>query len=229
MIIKGNRQELEQRAASLLAEALNETLTRQPHTSFGVVGGRSVGAVLAQLGGEQVDWQRVHLFMADERLVRPDHPDSNYRLVYSHVAAYMIRDNLHPFVCRPGEEQAALAGYRQELENVSGRLDLLLLSSGEDGHIASLFPEHETIDGQDDFFLTTSSAPKPPPQRMSASPNLVSRASTGVLLFFGADKQQAFRNFMDDSVPLRKCPAKIVRSIPSHYILTDSDGGVRET
>lgn len=229
MIIKGNRQELEQRAASLLAEAINETLTRQPQTSFGVVGGRSVGAVLEQLGREQVDWQRVHLFMADERLVQPDHPDSNYRLVYSHVASYMIPENLHPFICNPGEEQVALAGYRQKLEHVSGRLDLLLLSSGEDGHIASLFPEHETIDSPDEFFITTSSAPKPPPRRMSASAKLLSKASTAFLLFFGTDKHQAFSNFKDDSVPLRRCPAKIVRSIENRFILTDSDGGVRES
>lgn len=229
MIIKGNRQGLEQQAASLLAESINDILSSRPHVCFGVVGGRSVGGILALLGGEQVDWQRVHLFMADERLVGPGHPDSNYLLVYSHIASYMIHDNLHPFVCRPGEEQAALAGYRQKLEAVGGRLDLLLMSSGEDGHIASLFPEHETIDSQDDFFIITSSAPKPPPQRMSASPKLVSRASTAVLLFFGADKEQAFNNFMDSSVPLRKCPAKLVSAIGSHFILTDSDGGVRES
>ena len=229
MIIKGNRQELEQRAASLLAKAINETLSRQSQLCFAVVGGRSVGAVLELLGREQAEWERVHLFMADERLVRPDHPDSNYRLVHSHVATYIPPDNLHPFICKAGEEQASLAGYRQELENLGGRLDVLLLSSGEDGHIASLFPEHETIDNRDDFFLTTSSAPKPPPRRMSASPKLVSTASTAILLFFGADKQQAFSTFMDDSVPLRRCPAKIVRTIDNHFILTDSEGGVCES
>jgi 6-phosphogluconolactonase len=188
-----------------------------------------VGAVLEQLGHEQVDWQRVHLFMADERLVQPDHPDSNYRLVNSHVSSYMIPGNLHPFICRPGEEQAALVKYRQKLEKVGGQLDVVLLSSGEDGHIASLFPEHETIDSRDDFFFTTLSAPKPPPGRMSASAKLLSKASTAVLLFFGADKQQALDNFMDNSVPLRKCPAKIVNAIDKHFILTDSVGGIRES
>ena len=109
MIIKGNRQELERRAASLLAEAIDETLTRQPQTSFGVVGGRSVGAILDLMRNERVDWERVHLFMLDERLVGIDHPDSNYRLVYSHVAPYMVHANLHPFVFKAGEEQIALA------------------------------------------------------------------------------------------------------------------------
>jgi len=226
MIIEGNRQTLEQRAARLLAEGLNQRLGTRPQASFGVVGGRSVGGILELLGRQQVEWGRVHLFMADERLVALDHPDSNYRLVHPRVSSYMVPGNLHPFVCRPGEERSALRGYREELERAGGRLDAVLLSSGEDGHIASLFPEHETVDSPEDFFITTSTAPKPPPLRMSAAPKLLAGASTAVLLFFGAGKQQALIDFMDDAVPLRRCPAKIVKAIDRHFILTDRDGEV---
>lgn len=225
MIIRGTRQELEQQAASLLAQEINGVLVRQPQVSFGVVGGRSVGNVLELLGNEKVDWARVHLFMVDERLVKHDHPDSNYNLVFSTVSSYLLPANLHPFIYEPGKEQAALEHYRRQLDTHGGRLEVLLLSSGEDGHIASLFPEHETIDSQDDDFLITASAPKPPPQRMSASPRLISRASSAVLLFFGRSKQQAFNHCLDDTVSVRRCPAGIVRTIENHFILSDCDGG----
>ena len=228
MIIRGSRQELEQQAASRVAEGLNRTLASHSLAAFAVVGGRSVGAVLDRLAGKQVDWRRVHLFMADERLVGPDHPDANYRLVSSHVSSYMAATNLHPFLFTPGEEQAALAGYREELEGVGGRLDVLLLSSGEDGHIASLFPEHETIDSRDEFFLITDSAPKPPPRRMSASAKLLSRASTAVLLFLGAGKQQAFARCIDDTVSIRTCPAALAKAVDEHFLLSDSDGAAHE-
>ena len=228
MIIKGPRPELEQQAASLLAKGINQALASHSLATLAVVGGRSVSAVLDLLAGEQVDWQRVHLFMADERLVEPDHPESNYRLVSSHVSSYMAPTNLHPFIFTPGQERAALASYRQKLEHLRGGLDVVLLSSGEDGHIASLFPEHATIDSQDEYFITTDSAPKPPPQRMSASPRLLSRASTAVLMFFGASKKEAFKRCIDDTVSIRKCPARIVRTVDNHYILADSDGGAHE-
>lgn len=224
MIIKGNRQELEQRAAALLAQEINRILDRQPRVSFGVVGGRSVGTTLTHLGEEQVDWNRVHLFMADERLVEIDHPDSNYRLVFSAVSSYMDAANLHPFVHQPGNEHRALQQYQQELASCGGRLEVLLLSSGEDGHIASLFPEHETIDNQDDYFLITQTAPKPPPQRMSASPRLISRAECAVLLFLGSSKAQAFKRCMDDRFSIRQCPAKKVKTITTHYLLSDING-----
>jgi 6-phosphogluconolactonase len=229
MIIRGGRKELERRAADLLADALANVLARRPVAGFGVVGGRSVGNVLQLLGRAQVDWGRVHFFMLDERLVPPDHPDANYRLVASFVSSFLPPANLHPFLHEPGDKQAALLRYRRELENSAGRLEVLLLSSGEDGHIASLFPEHETIDSQDDYFLVTASAPKPPPQRMSASPKLIARASSAVLLFFGSAKQQAFRECLDDTVSVRRCPAGLVRTIDNHYILTDSDGGAGES
>ena len=225
MIIKGRRQYLDQQAANLLAQSVKAALVRQPQVSFGVVGGRSVENVLKLLGSEQVDWSRVHLFMVDERLVPSDHPDSNYNLVFPVVSSYMVSANLHPFLQEPGQEQAALERYRRKLDPHGGRLEVLLLSSGEDGHIGSLFPEHETIDSPDDYFLVTRSAPKPPPQRMSASPRLISRASSAVLLFFGKGKQQAFKNCLDDAVPVRECPAAIVRTIENHFILRDSEGG----
>lgn len=224
MLIRSTRQELEQQAASLLAQAINGALDRRPQVSFGVVGGQSVGNVLELLGDEQVDWSGVHLFMVDERLVKPDHPDSNYNLVSSKVSSYMVPANLHPFMHEPGKEHAALEHYRQELSRHGDRLEVLLLSSGEDGHIGSLFPEHETIDSPDDYFLITRSAPKPPPQRMSASPRLISRASSAVLLFFGRSKQQALRHCLDDTVSIRRCPAGIVRTIENHFILSDCDG-----
>lgn len=224
MIIQGNRQELEQRAAVLLARELKRILDHRSRVIFGVVGGSSVGVTLAHLGEEKVDWNRVHLFMADERLVGIDHPDSNYRLVSSVASSYIPASNLHPFVPQPGNERGALHQYQQELADLGGRLEVLLLSSGEDGHIASLFPEHETIDSRDDNFLITHSAPKPPPQRMSASPRLISRADCALLLFLGNSKAEAFKRCVDDRLSIRQCPAKLVRTIDTHYLVRDIDG-----
>ncbi|MEJ2137177.1 MAG: 6-phosphogluconolactonase, partial [Desulfofustis sp.] len=125
MIIRGGRKELERRAADLLADALANVLARRPVAGFGVVGGRSVGNVLQLLGRAQVDWGRDHFFMLDERLVPPDHPDANYRLVASFVSSFLPPANLHPFLHEPGDKQAALLRYRRELENSAGRLEVL--------------------------------------------------------------------------------------------------------
>jgi 6-phosphogluconolactonase len=91
-----------------------------------------------------VDWARVHVFWGDERCVPPDHPDSNYRMAREALLDKIpiLADNVHRVRGELPPDQAA-AIYQAELEAVlsaSGRLDLILLGMGTDGHTASLFP-----------------------------------------------------------------------------------------
>ncbi len=221
MIIRGERGELEKKAASILAERLREISNEQGRVVFAVPGGRSVENVLRQLEQEPVDWQKVHFFMVDERLVPADHPDSNFRLIASSVDSFVHVDNLHPFPQTCTDSNAALTSYNRLLQSYGGHFDLVLLSSGEDGHIASLFPEHETVFSEAPLFLLTATAPKPPPARMSASMNLIRSSQAALLLFFGEEKQHAFDMYRDKRVGLHQCPAKIVGMIPHHHVLTD--------
>jgi len=92
----------------------------------------------------KVDWPRVHVFWGDERCVPPDHRDSNYRMARETLLdkvpilphnVHRMRGELHP--------QRAAAAYQAEMEAIlgpDGRLDLILLGIGTDGHTASLFP-----------------------------------------------------------------------------------------
>ncbi|MBT8362358.1 MAG: 6-phosphogluconolactonase [Desulfobacterales bacterium] len=221
MIIKGEREVLEKKAAWILAESIQEISDQQNHVVLAVPGGRSVSAILKKMEFEPVDWQKVHFFMVDERLVSIHHADSNFKLLASCVDPFVERANLHPFIHNPSNSQNALNSYKQLLREYGGQFDIVLLSSGEDGHIASLFPEHETFASKEDLFILTKSAPKPPPARMTASKRLITSSRVALLLFFGAQKQNAFTAYSDDQVPVSRCPAKIVKTIQQHYILTD--------
>jgi len=92
----------------------------------------------------KVDWPRVHVFWGDERCVPSDHHDSNYRMARETLLdkVPILPRNVH---CIRGEllPQQAAATYQAELEAIlgpDGRLDLILLGRGTDGHTASLFP-----------------------------------------------------------------------------------------
>ena len=177
MILSGSRIEIEQQAATMISRAIEHAINKNNQAIMAVVGGRSIGGLLGALGRERLDWQKVHLFLADERLVTTDHPDSNFRLIRPHVETFIPRENLHPFRHAQADEIKSLQNYQQELSDCGGGFDISLLSSGEDGHVASLFPDHHTIRAADDSFLLTHSAPKPPPGRMSASRALLAGSS----------------------------------------------------
>jgi 6-phosphogluconolactonase len=225
MIIKGERAALEKKAAWILAENLQYLLTEQRRVVLAVCGGRSVAGIFRRLAGENVDWEKVHIFLVDERLLPSGHPDSNFRLVSENLGKVLSFAAVHPFTCIPGREGLGIQEYSRDLENLGGRFDVVLLSSGEDGHIASIFPGHSSVRDEGDGFLPVYDAPKPPSARMSASISLLRRSRVGLLVFFGRKKREALKAFLDDTVKLADCPARVVGLLPEHYILTDQEAG----
>ena len=96
------------------------------------------------------DWRHIHLWFGDERAVPPDSGESNYRMakeaLFDHVelgGAHRIESEREPL--------EAAKHYSNELsllmKNSSGRpiFDLVMLGLGEDGHIASLFPNSDNL------------------------------------------------------------------------------------
>ena len=123
---------------------------------------RRVYELLATEGFKQrVEWARVHLFFGDERCVPPDHPDSNYAMVYEALISKVAvpAKNVHRIVGEgnPGESATL---YENELRTFFAgtswpRFDLVLLGMGEDGHTASLFPGSDALNERSKWVVTT--------------------------------------------------------------------------
>jgi len=220
MILRGKREQLETKAAWILAEAIQTRLKVKSKVIVAVPGGRSVCSILQKLAEYDVDWSRVHLFLVDERLVPIDHPESNFRLVAGALGSKVPVASLHPFLYDVREGNSA-GEYERQLTRLGGRFDIVLVSSGEDGHIASIFPGHQLPAAEGRKFVLLEDSPKPPLRRMSATPALLATAQLGVLLFFGAAKRQALQNFLNPKLSVSECPAKLIKTLAQFYVLTD--------
>ncbi len=227
--LRGFRADLDQRAAALVAEALTRRAAEAAQVVLGVVGGRSVGGLYRALRNCAVPWSKLHVFLVDERRVPATSDESNYKLVREDLLDGPLRDGrlgeaqTHPFPFRPGADEAGVAAYDRQLREVGGRFDVVVLSAGEDGHTASLFPRHPSIQATDDGFLLVEKAPKPPPRRVSASRRLLERTSLGVLVFYGEEKRDALQRFRVPGVDPVECPAALVNSMDAAVVLTDLD------
>jgi 6-phosphogluconolactonase len=102
----------------------------------------------AKSGTEATQWDKWHIFWADERFVDQDDALSNYRLVKDALLARIKipEANIHPVPTAEPSPAAAAEAYETTLRQVMGsegdfpRFDLIHLGLGADGHTASLFP-----------------------------------------------------------------------------------------
>ena len=223
----GTRNDLDRRAAERVAAELARAASGGTRAVLAVVGGRSVGGIFAALQSAAVPWQSVHVLLADERLVPIDSDESNFKLVNADLIEPLRKrgvlpaGNVHPFQVDDSRPDRGIDAYRDVLRALGGRLHAVVLSAGEDGHTASLFPRHPSIDDPGDSFVLVSDAPKPPPDRMSASRRLLAAAALGVIVFYGEGKRDALRRYDDPTLGVRDCPSKVVGEMAAALVLTD--------
>lgn len=164
-------------------------------------------------------WAETHFFWGDERHVPPDHPDSNYRMVFETMLSRVpVRDeNIHRFCGENPDAIEAAAEYEQTLASFfstgSGDipiLDLVLLGMGDDGHTASLFPGTEVL-GEKTRPAAAVWVPKFSAFRLTLTVPLFNRAKNVVFLVSGADKAEALRAVLSGEFEPQRFPAQLIR------------------
>ncbi|WP_019646695.1 6-phosphogluconolactonase [Novispirillum itersonii] len=128
-------------ATAALADAIAATLlaclTRQDRAVLAVSGGRSPVPLFQTLRERDLPWQRVTITLVDERCLPSDHPDSNARLVRTHLLAGRAATAcFRPLWLQPATPEDLISNAIKQWQTP----DLTLLGMGEDGHTASLFP-----------------------------------------------------------------------------------------
>jgi 6-phosphogluconolactonase len=126
--------------ADNIASQLAQHLRANQRASLCVPGGTSPMPVFETLSGTDLDWDRVTVFLGDERWVDGEHKRSNSRLLRRHLlkdkAASANYIDLYTGDPQPEDAVAALA----EALTPNLPITVALLGMGNDMHTASLFP-----------------------------------------------------------------------------------------
>ncbi|MCU1498725.1 MAG: 6-phosphogluconolactonase [Acidimicrobiales bacterium] len=179
-------------AAAFSRRAIDAFKTRPLDTfSLALSGGDTARACyehLAESAGSQIDWWKVDVYWGDERCVPHDHADSNYRLAREALLDRVGAANAtHLMRCAEGPDP-----YQLRLGDL-GRIDMVHLGLGPDGHTASLFPGSPALDADPGRLVAMNEDPSGanPYQRMTLTQAGIARANLVVVTVAGEAKAEA--------------------------------------
>jgi len=153
-------------------------------------GGRTPLPLFDRLAAMTLPWENAVFFMSDERVVPFSSPKSNFG---SARRGFFSRTGIPRANLRPALSAAALEKALLKDTGGTGRLDLVFLGLGEDGHTASLFPGARAPRGGS--LAAAAEAPPgiTPRKRITLTLEALNRAGTVVLMAAGPAKKEIFR------------------------------------
>ncbi|MFO7604917.1 MAG: 6-phosphogluconolactonase [Desulfurivibrionaceae bacterium] len=231
-----SRRDLYLEAADLIETAGREAVGRRGRFNLVLTGGRAARTLYRHLVDFHVRpdfqeiWRRTDFFLGDERWVPGAHPDSNGGMVRRRLLdpSGIADDRIYliptPDSCDSPADGAA--AYEKTLRGyfaaeAGGKIDwpqfdLILLSLGDDGHVASLFPDADALREKERWVAAESSpAPAAAPEvaRITLTLPVINRARKVIVMAAGGEKAALAREIVSQPPGISSIyPASMVNS-----------------
>lgn len=163
---------------------------------------------------EKLDWNKIHVFWGDERVVPFSDDNNNAKMAYENLLSKVNipQDNIHiiPTDISPviaAEEYEKMLHKYFELTDIS--FDLVLLGMGKDGHTLSLFPGFEVPPDQPNW-VNAVYLDDQKMHRITLLPSVVNRSSMVIFLVTGDEKAKALQQVLKGPFEPVKYPAQLI-------------------
>jgi 6-phosphogluconolactonase len=211
-------------SAAAIAESAERAIANRGMARIAISGGstpKRTFQMLADAGHpfrSRIDWERLHVFWADERCVPPDNPKSNFHNAWQDLLSKVPIPQQN--ICRiegelPADEAAAR--YESSLRNrfrLEGaelpQFDFIMLGLGTNGHTASLFPYSEALDSL--MHLAVSAhVDDVSPWRVSLTWPVINHASQVVFQVQDASKADVLHQVLQGPYQPEVLPSQLIR------------------
>lgn len=235
VVVHANADLLAHAVAARLAIRLADAQAARGAASVVLTGGRVAAAAYRALrdspARDTVDWRNLDVWWGDERFLPSGHPDRNDAQAREALLKVVPLDprRVHPMPASDGPDgddpEGAAAGYAMALAAAAKpghqrlpHFDVLLLGVGEDGHVASVFPESPASYEQRPVTAVRGS-PKPPPIRITLTRPAINTAEEVWLVAAGASKAAAVRMALTGSGPVQVPAAGVAGVATTRWLL----------
>jgi 6-phosphogluconolactonase len=221
---------MSQAAAGMFARIVDRAVGERKQALVALSGGSTPKHLFQLLSrspfSQNLPWAKINFFWCDERLVPPDHPESNFgqamEWLFSQVS--IPGKNLHRIRGEMAPAQA-IEDYLRDLKIFSDsgqewpRLDLAFLGLGADGHTASLFPG--VVPPEEKAFpalAIKADYQGRPAWRITLTPLALNSARNLIFMVSGKEKAHAVNQTLYGPGNLEKWPAQRIQPIDGKLI-----------
>jgi 6-phosphogluconolactonase len=195
-----------------------DAIANKGYFAAALSGGETPVAFYRRLAAEgaRLQWDKTHLFFADERFVPSDSADSNYRLLNETLFKNIPIPacNIHTVTTDEADPLSSARKYEEEIKGFFMRpgeglpeFDLVMLGIGADGHTASLFPGDSAL--HDTQHLASAAVfDKKRHDRITLTLSVINNARMVVFLVSGKAKASVFHDVLEKRD--RRLPASLV-------------------
>ena len=191
-------------AAAHIAARARAAVSARGAFCIALSGGRTPWKMLECLVGLELRWGDVHVFQVDERVAPHGDADRNAtKLTAILGASGLPYTNLHLMPVTDEDRNRGCDAYSQMIARHTrdGRLDLVHLGLGEDGHTASLVPGDRVIDVADRD--VAMAGPYQGRLRMTLTRPTIDKAAERMWVVTGASKAEMLARLLagDTTIP----------------------------
>ncbi len=192
--------DLFEQAANQVSDLLVETIALRGECAIVVSGGKAIRQTLVNLSTCEVPWSSVRIYLADERCVPRGDKERNDAMV-EEVFVRPARISPNNFIRIPAELGPVLGAseYSRTISEIK-QFDIALLGVGDDGHIASLFPNHPSVLSCERV-VAVKNSPKIPPNRVSLGLTMLSGATHRIVVVAGVEKSDLIARILEGQRP----------------------------
>jgi len=181
-----------------------------------------------------VPWSKIQWFFGDERHVRPDDVESNFRMASEAMLAKAPMDPKQVHRIKGEKRNAAEAAeeYEEELRasfrleaDQLPRFDLVVLGMGAEGHTASLFPGTKALK-EERRLVVSNWVGKLYTDRITLTPPVLNNAARVIFMVHGAEKAPALKAVLEGPYEPAQLPAQLIQPKKGRVVwLADASAG----
>ena len=188
-IVVKDLNEASSKCFNFIDEELKKTSDK---LNIALTGGRFGKFFASYITSVSIPIKRLRLFQTDERLVALDNNESIQGMLLEKL---MVEENIDTYFFNLEHSPEIIADIMEKSINDLGLkfLDIVILSLGEDGHLAGNFKNSIPLNEKCTF---TNNAPKPPKKRISFSIDWLIRSKIVIIVALGNEKEKAIQDLL---------------------------------